>query len=164
MKFFPYEKYKLISTLKPEEVLKKLEAVVVTAGPASLLASSGTGKYYRGKITDSRFEIYRIIGYSNSFRPVIKGEVSSYLGSEINIVMRMNMAVIIFCCVWLGGVLLASAITLMAQLNSGKFTAVILIPFIMLPIAYILFTAGFKYESIKSKKFLEALFEAEEVK
>jgi hypothetical protein len=160
MKFFPYEKYKLISPLKQEDALKKL-AAAVTIGPTSLFASSRQDKYYQGKISGYSFEITRIIGYRNSFRPVIIGEISSYLGSEINIVMRMNMAVIIFCCVWMGGVLIAAIATLAAQINSGKFLLPGLIPFAMLLLGYILFTGGFKYESIKAKKFLKELFEAE---
>lgn len=162
MKFFPYEKYKLISPLNPEEALKKI-AAAVTTGPTSLLASSRQDKYYQGKISGYGFEITRVIGYRNSFRPLIKGEISSYLGSEIKIVMRMNKAVIIFCCVWMGSVLIAAIATLAAQVHTRKLLLPGVIPFVMLLFGYVLFTGGFKYESIKAKKFLEELFEAEEV-
>ena len=77
--------------------------------------------------------------------------------------MRMHKGVILFCCVWIGGVLLASAVSIFAQVSAGQLSASGLIPFAMLLLAYVLITGGFKYESTQSKKFLKTIFEAEEV-
>lgn len=113
MKFFPYENYNLISPLKPEEAIKKLAVVVVTSGPATLLSASKADKYYQGKLAGSGFKVSRIIGYRNSFRPLIKGEIQDAAGSEIHIKMRMHKAVLIFCCIWIGGVLLVLVASIM---------------------------------------------------
>jgi|GEM_PF-3448503 len=45
--------------------------------------------------------------------------------------------------------------------NDQNFEPVILIPLGMLVFGYVLVTGGFKYESVKSKKYLAQLFEAE---
>lgn len=163
MKFLPLEKYTLVSPLKPEEIFRKLEAVVETSGGGALMSYARSNKPYKGKISGSSFEISRIIGYRNSFKPVIIGEISGYSGTDIKIYMRMHKAVIIFCCVWTGTVAAIAAVPFFSQANSGKSNFPAYIPFLMLVLVYALIMGGFKWESIKSKKFLKDLFQAEEI-
>jgi hypothetical protein len=87
MKFLPYERLKINTTLSSAEVLKRLDIAVEPKRYFGLFRS-GT-KPYQGSVEGSHFEISRIIGYGNSFLPVIKGDVQSEIsGCSVYITMR----------------------------------------------------------------------------
>ncbi|PSK94378.1 hypothetical protein [Taibaiella chishuiensis] len=165
MKFSPYENFVLRSRLSPEAAADKLEKAVVTFGSGRSSAfSSDPNRPFRGTVSGTDFKITRIIGYRNSFAPVITGTLSGYPGTELDIRMRMHTGVLIFCCIWMGAIGLSAILAATGFYN----TANAAVPFPMLPIclfmlvaAYVMATAGFKYESRKSKNLLKALLEAE---
>lgn len=78
--------------------------------------------------------------------------------------MRIHTSVIVFVIIWFVGVGIGSLAVLASLLSDQSFEPTALIPFGMLIFGYALVTGAFKYESIKSKKFLASLFEAEIVK
>jgi len=97
------------------------------------------------------------ISLRNSFNPTIKGKLhEDENGTTIEVKMRLHIFVGIFMTIWLGFAFLF----LLAGLT-GAAPEFILTPFIMLLFGYGLTTGGFKYESIRAKKHLAALFEAE---
>lgn len=121
-------------------------------------------KPYEGSINGNSFSITRIIGYRNSFLPRISGEIEKdFDGSRINVKMRLHVVVIVFLFIWFGGVGIGCSAALATgfKFGSQSFEPMSLIPFGMLIFSYALVTGGFKYESIKSKKYLSQLFEAE---
>lgn len=119
-------------------------------------------KPYEGSINGNSFSITRIIGYRNSFLPRINGVIEKdFNGSKINVKMRLHVFVIVFMCIWFGGVGVGCLAVLTPLFNSDTFEPMKLIPFGMLLFGYALVTGGFKYESIKSRKYLAQLFEAE---
>ncbi|WP_300663801.1 hypothetical protein [Fluviicola sp.] len=122
---------------------------------------------YIGKIAEKSFKISRNISYGNSFLPVIKGTVSSFLNkTEIRISMKMHLAVTIFMIFWLsltGIVASFILITILQSLISFNFHGLgfpMLIPVMMFLFGYLMMLFGFKYEARKSKKELNILFEA----
>jgi hypothetical protein len=167
MKYLPFENITYKSNLNSEEIIKKIDEIIEPKKAFSVSGIFGNNKNnkpYEGNIVGNSFNITRLISYRNSFLPKIKGIIEKdYDGTKVNIKMRMNTFVIIFMFIWFGGV----GIGCLAVLTSGfkfgnqNFEPMTLIPFGMLIFGYALVTGGFKYESIKSKKYLAELFEAE---
>ncbi|MEN7550522.1 hypothetical protein AAG747_21560 [Rapidithrix thailandica] len=75
--------------------------------------------------------------------------------------MRLHPLVMVFMLIWLGGVGMGCLAVLGSFSKRHNFDSMSLIPFGMLILGYVIVTGGFKYESIKSKKYFAELFEAE---
>ena len=165
MILLPFEKLTYHTWLTPEEVIERLEKVVrstgVLYGKTGLL-SSDSAKTYTGSINPDSFLISRIISNKNSYLPRISGKVKKdATGSEIKVKMRMSWSTLVFTIFWLCFVafFLISSLGNATEIKLSNLA--ILIPFIMLVFGYVMMILGFKSESIKSKKFLAELFEAE---
>ncbi len=167
MKFFPYERLMIKSPLSKLEAIHRLDNVME---PRRYFRFFGAReKPYQDKREDSHFEISRIIGYRNSFLPMIKGDVESEInGCSIFISMQPHILVIIFMLFWLGIVgffflgALASFLSSLGQTSAADSSS---LPVLggMFVFGYALLLGGFKFESVKSKKFFQELFEGEAV-
>lgn len=171
IKYLPFESYILETKLSTTEVRARLEANIESRlGIRTNRLLSNTGKPYEGKMTNDSFEISRVINYRNSFLPIIKGSIDTYLGkTRITIKMRMAMFVMVFMLFWLGivglvclGILIMGIIQFREALQQG-FSPVILIPFGMFLFGSLLVSFGFKAESKKAKTFLNDLLQGQEV-
>jgi hypothetical protein len=102
MKFLPYEHLKIHTALNREVVLRRLDNV---SEPKRYFRFFGSRtRPYEGRREDSHFQISRIIGYRNSFLPMINGDVQSEInGCSIDITMHPHIFVGVFMIVWLGG-------------------------------------------------------------
>lgn len=121
-------------------------------------------KPYAGNITGQQFEIVRVINYKNSFLPVVKGEVSHFLGqTEIRVKSSPHIAVLVFSGFWMLMVLLGCVTVTGVAIREG-FEPALLIPFAMLIFGSLLFTVPYKIEAKKAKEFLVKLLDATEVK
>ncbi len=168
MKFLPFERISYITKLHPEQISLRMRSITTEKKLLVSPAVIGSGKPYAGTVDDHSFCIMRIITYRNSFLPVITGTVEKDLQTAktvIKITMRLPWFVFCFLCVWFGGVFLASVTSLFylaAHLIAGThFDTSLIIPFVMLFVAYIPIIAAFKYECRKAKQCLEELLETE---
>jgi len=75
--------------------------------------------------------------------------------------MRLHAFVIVFMFIFFGGTGIGCLAVLPIMFIIPDFEPFTLAPFGMLIFGYAIATGGFKYESIKSKKYLAQLFEAE---
>lgn len=173
--FLPVEHDLIRTKLSGEEIIGNLKKITHNSGRRSKSSLFGlgtafvqkSGSRYEGTIEADTFKISRIISYRNSFLPVIKGSVSSLPDQrEITISMELNLFVKLFMIVWFLITCSISAFFLYQFFNdadperslNGK-----LVPFIMAGAGYLGMMLGFKLESIRSKKELNQLFEAENV-
>jgi|SRR5688572_7925814 len=169
MKFLPYERLLIHTTLSSEEVLKRLANVIEPERDSYTRLFEGHTKPYQGSIVGSHFEISRIIGYRNSMLPVIEGDIQSESsGCSVYITMQPQVLIILFTIFWLGGsglLLFGALVSLVWSLIQPRIIdpSLVLIPGGLFVFGYVLFVGGFKFESIQSKKFLRELFEAKEV-
>lgn len=170
-KYLPFENYTLETKLSTSEVLTRLEANVKAPRRTwNRETSPDLIKPYEGKMTGDTFEISRVINYRNSFLPVIKGSINTYLGkTRITIKMRMVMFVMAFMFFWFGivglvclGLLIVGIIQFKEILQHG-FSPMLLIPFAMLAFGCLLVSFAFKRESKKAKTFLSDLLQGQEV-
>lgn len=167
MKFLPYERFRIRTVLSSQEVLKRLDTAIE---PRRSFRSFGSReKPYEGRLEGSHFEVSRIIRYRNSFLPMIKGDVESELsGCSISISMQPHILIIAFMIFWLGGVsfvFLAAFGSFVSSLGQTSTAApsFLLVSGGMFVFGYAISLGGFKFESVKSKKFFQELFVAEEV-
>ena len=164
MKYLPFENITYRTNLELEEIQKRINEVIEPKKTFRMTGIFGNSNHkpYEGSINGNSFNMTRIIGYRNSFLPRIKGEIEKgFNGNKINVKMRLHAFVIVFMFIWFGGVGIGCLAVLSTLSNSDNFEPMTLIPCGMLVFGYALVTGGFKYESIKSKKYLAQLFEAE---
>jgi hypothetical protein len=159
MKYLPIENIIFKTSLKEDEIIRRLSDCIEPEKTFRFsVFSSSSAQSYEGQINGSSFTINRIIGYRNSFLPRINGVIERDLdGLTIKVKMRLHIFVIVFLCIWCGGCIAF----LIQAFDNSAFNQATLIPFGMLIFIYALTMGGFKYESYKSKKDLQALFEAD---
>lgn len=163
MKFLPTENITYKTRLREDEVIKRLGEIVEPEKTFRFgMFSSGSTRQYEGQINGQIFNIKRIISYRNSFLPRISGTIEkSYDGTIIKIKMKLHIIVVVFLCVWCGGVGLGCFVFLTQAFGNSEFNAATLIPFGLLLFVYGMTMGGFKFESHKSKKYLQTIFEAD---
>jgi hypothetical protein len=163
MKFLPTENITYKTKLKEEEIFGRLSDLIEPEKTFRFgIFSSDSSKSYEGQINGQTFDIKRIIGYRNSFLPRINGIIErDFDGMTIKVKMRLHIFVIVFLCIWCGGVGLGCIAFLTQALGSSEFNPATLIPFGMLIFVYLLTMGGFKSESNRSKKDLQTIFEAD---
>lgn len=164
MKFLPIENIVYKTHLKPEEVLTRIKEVIEPKKTFRMtgIFASKDHKPYEGSIKGQTFDIRRIIGYRNSFIPIIQGIVAQdRQGTKITVKMQLHKLVFGFIVVWLIMVSTIGVGFIGATGPDGKISFLNFIPVLMLVFVYAMTMGGFKYESIKSKKYLMELFEAE---
>ncbi|MDF3028410.1 MAG: hypothetical protein K0S23_2717 [Fluviicola sp.] len=171
--FLPVENYIIHTKLSEEEIIQRLTELTKNTGSKSNASLFGLGTLfgqksggpYEGKIQSKEFKISRIISYRNSFLPVIKGSISSFLNQrEITISMGLNLVVKIFTIVWFSIVAISAFFILDKFLHTNENPFLTnLFPLQMAVFGYVVMILSFKFESRKSKKDLKKLFEAEVV-
>ena len=166
MKYLPFENITYQTKLETEEILNRINEIIEPQKTFRMTGIFGCSdhKPYEGNINGNTFNMTRIIRYRNSFLPRIKGGIVKDFGrTKVNVKMRVHTLVIVFMLIWLGGVGIGCIAVLASGFKFGgqNFEPMTLIPFGMLIFGYALVTGGFKYESLKSKKYLAELFEAE---
>jgi hypothetical protein len=172
MNILPYENITYKTHLSKEEILNRLNQETEPKQWIRMtgIFSSGNHKAYEGVVNQNSFKISRIIGYRNSFLPRIEGEIEEKVEGNskitlIHIKMRLHTFVLVFLCVWLSFMFLATTflIPIFKQeiSNPSISNLASIIPFLMIPFISLITILAFHYEGNKSKIFFENLFEAE---
>lgn len=148
MATFFREKITYRTRLTKEEVLKALYE-----GPQY--------KLYGLKLRNNRFRIQRIINYRDLFLPVLEGKIIEVDGAVI-VKVKVIPSVVgyLFMIFWLFLAFLFSVLSVKAMTEDG-FDADLLIPIGILLFGLILFYISSKIESIRSKKDLAEILNAE---
>lgn len=150
MKFLPYTRFEITSPLRREDALKVFAAhVEATKWFRWNWPNSANDTRFEGEMTASGFEVRRILGYRNSFVPVVRGEIESAGAmSRITITMRPLIIVIAFCALW------CAAVVSMAATGEAWLSVA------MLAFLYVLVMGGFWFEASKQERVLREIFQA----
>jgi hypothetical protein len=140
MKLFPYESFTLASSDPIPIIVRRLSKQVERS---SWFARAP----YSGEVWSDGFKVVPVIGYRNSFLPVICGDFETQpKGTIIYVTMRLHWGVVAgvcaFCCA-LGPAFWGMLETVKAGSYSS---AVLLIPLLMLLFALALTYVGFWFE------------------
>ena len=168
-KYIPYEKLTLETSLSKEEVdqrIRKNTSQKDTALWNWSLRRRSSDLFFNGFITETGYELNPNISYRNSFLPTIDVTVESLrFGSTIELKLQLNLIVKIFGLLWISIISIVAITTLIVSITADnpEDRNAFIVPMLMFVFAYAMFWGGFKYESIRSRKFLKKLLEAEEV-
>jgi hypothetical protein len=162
MAFIPFEIIQYKTGFSKNIVLEKLNSIVERED----ILKSLTGKYSKrfiGRINGNNIKIVNNTRkYRNSFSAIafIKIFEDDNDDTIIDVFMRMNIFVIIFMIIWLGGCIFALFIVLFLMPFDYEIEIIIsCLPIIILfIIGYSFMTGLFKMESRKIKENLEELF------
>lgn len=164
MNLLPYENITYKTALTPEQIVEKIQNVIEPKKTFRMtgIFSSKDHRPYEGEVDHNSFDIRRIIGYRNSFLPIIKGQIEQDInGTTIIVKMRVHYFVTVFMLVWYGSLGSAFLGIFFSALFDGSFEYIGLFPLAMFFFGYLMTIVGFKSESEKSKKFLAKVFDSE---
>ncbi|HEY9618729.1 MAG TPA: hypothetical protein V6C78_00085 [Crinalium sp.] len=165
MNFLPQEDLVIETSLSPDEVRQKLDAV--TGPPCLNPFKRRDRKPFEGRLNGNSFEITRTSLYRNSFLPVIRGKFQSNgSGTDLQIRMRLHKFVGIFMSFWLGtlafqSMTLTPIVISKVVVAKGLYAAIShpvlltsLVPVILLVGGYLICWVGFRAEAWLAKKIL----------
>ena len=157
--FFPGENIEYDTKLTKEEIINRLNNVVEPRGVFWVFKKYSYSKPYDGEIYENGFKIRRIIWYRNSFLPVIEGNIFEN-GEQrtIDIKMKCTNFVRVFMSIWFGGTILVLVHNIVTAKSGIDILSSIIGALIFIFFGYLVMTGAFKFESLKSKKFLNDLF------
>ena len=160
MPLLPYQNIVYNTRLTREEILERLNNAIEPKRGLSLsvFKKRPNRKDYEGQVDRNGFKIQRVIQYRNSFLPQITGTFQrGRTGNEVLVKLRLNTFVLVFICLWMGGIAVAGLSTVFAVSSTSGLGYFSLIPFGMLLFGYLLTTLAFSYEANKSKKDLQEI-------
>ncbi|MEZ5958194.1 MAG: hypothetical protein R3C27_13395 [Hyphomonadaceae bacterium] len=98
MKLLPYHRFEITSGLPQTEALHAIASRIEERRWFRITAmGSANDERFDGRVTGNGFNVTRIMGYRNSFAPVIEGEVNEGgRFSRITVTMRPSIIVAIF--------------------------------------------------------------------
>jgi hypothetical protein len=109
---------------------------------------------FEGEVTREGFSISRVIGYRNSFLPMISGAFREHPGGTlITITMRPNWFALGFWTVWMAACLMIGAIILLWTSDVQKYRAAAFLG-MMLAVGYLICTVTFAIEAAKARRIL----------
>lgn len=148
----PFQRFEIKTRLGQEITRQKLDEIVE---PRKLrFWISRNHNLFEGEVGAQSFKISRVIGYRNSFLPILVGQIRDDLdASTLQITARLNLATLI---IW--------PILLLVLLGAAFFSADVSNPFMLLLLIaffYALPIGLFNYELNKAKKLLKEQFESD---
>ncbi len=98
VKLIPYHRFEIVSALPQIEALRAIASRIEERKLFRITAmSAANDERFAGTVTGNRFSITRIMGYRNSFAPVIEGVVNEGgRFSRVMVTMRPSIFVAIF--------------------------------------------------------------------
>ena len=150
MNLLLFRKITIVSSLTETELVSRLSEIVDLKKSSRFSFNyEDPTKLYVGQIESSRFKIYRIVKGTNSFRPIIQGNIIDNLSTRvIELKMRLHFIVVLFL-LWLSGFIIYCII----KNSDSDYSELI---FIGLVLGMTIFF--FNQECNKSTKDLEDIF------
>ncbi len=161
MRFLPYDCFTIKTRLSTDEVIIIIHGFVETK--KWIWKWSSNHKPYMGEVNKDKFRIIKVNWYRNSFLPLISGEILPSLdGSIIRVSMRpfgevIAFMLLLFGFLWYGllnmigdWMLYVTQIKPMTIVSYDGMSKTI----IEIIIIYAIFLCAYKFESIRSRKFI----------
>lgn len=164
MNFAISDRFTIITPLSQDEVKQRLESVVEPPKRQIFaIPSTWKRKPYQGTISANSFRIERVIGYRNSFLPIIQGKLTQLnQNTSIEISMDMSTFIFAFMSLWLLFAGFMAFCALCTGISEGRLGWMHLGPIALLVFGIAMPKIGFQVEANKSKAFLYKLFAADE--
>jgi hypothetical protein len=151
----PFRRFMIESPLPLATAHARLAAAIE---PKRWLRFGGGERPFEGRIDETSFEIWRIIGYENSSRPGIRGTlVPAGNGTTVEGSMTLSLFTRVFAIIWFGGVLVGCVGALFA-VATGARDPLLIIPFAMLAFGGLTVIGGFVFEVRRALRELGRVF------
>lgn len=158
-KLLPYRRLEFHGPLSPPELSRRIAAAVEPKRWIRLRAPTGQ---FEGIVTESSFEVQRIIWYRNSFLPRVKGTIDAGpRGSRVTVVMSLQPLVLIFVVIWLGAAVAIEGVFLARAVVGGVPLSALLVPALMFLFGWALTSGAFAVEARKAERWMTELVQAE---
>lgn len=151
MKLVPFHRFSFTTRLSRAAALAALGAHVE---PEKWFRTTRPrdDRRFEGFIEGDALHMRRIIGYRNSFLPVVTGRIEDAPGgARVRIAMRPFIFVMVFMAIWLFAF---GAILLSGGSDMTIFAALIVL------VAYAMITGGFWFEAAKQERTLREILQA----
>jgi hypothetical protein len=161
MPFIPHHELRLQSTLSAAEAVRALAAQVAPPLPVLSFGFPFGSVPFEGTVTESGFELQRIIHYRNSFRPQIRGAIEpTPVGCSVSVTMALHPLVSGFAVVWLMGVCATALVLLASAWQRLALSVETFMPIAMLSLFWLVVTASFRFEARKAEQLLRDILVA----
>jgi hypothetical protein len=150
VKLLPFHRFEITSPLRREEVLAAISSrLEERKWFAVRMPGAQNDERFEGAVTADSFNITRIMGYRNSFAPVIDGKVhEAGRFSRIVITMQLHIVVLIFMVMF--AVIAGAALAISSALPGVMMVALL----------YFVVLAAFWFEANKLEQTLRKIFQA----
>lgn len=157
VKLAPYHRFELRTMLRPADAAAALAAHTEREIPFRItFFNEKNDRRFEGVVSDTGFQIRRILGYRNSFAPLTRGEILSEGGSTlIRIEMRPGAFVAVFVAMF---ALVMVSIVLFVAPTAGAPSLWFALP--MLVALYAMTMGGFWWEAPRQEATLRDIFKA----
>ncbi len=161
----PYRKFTIDSNLSRTEIICRLFDSIAEPRKNWQLFENRP-EIFEGELSESGFQIKRIIRYRNSFLPIINGSFSFHEnGSKIMITMELHPLVLAFLALWTFPLVAIGLLCLLSLIVSIITTGIIdfdilvisLVLIGMFLFCYFLTITGFNIEANKARQILYEL-------
>lgn len=132
----PFWSATIQTSLPPDEVEDRLRALLrprvgFWEGIEQSLDPQTDRPPFRGEVSSRTFEMTRVIGYKNSFLPVIRGTIEGHAtgGSVVRVRMTLHLFTMIFLIVWMGFLVFFAMSDLVAVGHLRSYTPVFMLLF-----------------------------------
>jgi len=166
VRLIPFDRFSFVSSKTQEELAAILSAKIARR---QFRLFSKPSEPYVGTASQSGFKIQRVIGYRNSFLPVIVGRFGPrHDGTRIDVVQRLHYVVATFMLFWFSSVIAFLGLVLFGVGVNGAtgeagLLAGVLLPLFMLIFGWALVTGGFWLGARHTKEDLRLLFDARDL-
>jgi hypothetical protein len=151
VKLVPYHRFEITSPLKREEALAAVSSRLEERKWFRVRwPSSDNDERFDGSVTQNSFNITRIMGYRNSFAPVVDGEVHD-AGRFSRIVITMKPHVLVPALLPMLAIVLVAGLVSMGNIWPGL---------AMMALIYVMVLGGFWFEANKLEQTLRKIFQA----
>lgn len=159
----PYKQIVFESQLNGAEARRRLALEVAKRNWGLQWFERRTEKF-EGTVSETDFQISRIIHYRNSFLPMITGRfIPLSQGVRIEVKMKLHVGVLLFTLVWLGIVGFLVATGSAQVMAMGKVEILTAVPLLVMLLFLLTVTIMFKLEANKASKLLREIFVAQEI-
>jgi len=163
MNLLPYDKFCIVTSLKPAEVEAQLESETSPDPGWGLkrIFADEIDTWFVGTIENGSFKLTRIKQEQYNHAPflsVIEGHTEGWLnGSRIYVQIRLRILVALFIGAWICVAAVTGFWNLITSLISNQFSPIMLVPFGMVIFGYLMILGFYSYERSKIKAILLGL-------
>lgn len=151
VKLVPYHRFEITSPLKRDEALAAVSSRLEERKWFRMRwPSSDNDERFAGTVTQSSFNITRIMGYRNSFAPVVEGEVHD-AGRFSHIVITMKPHVLVLALLPVFAIVFMAGLVGMGNIWPGL---------ALMALIYVMVLVGFWFEANKLEQTLRKIFQA----